>query len=59
MTSLDLYNKIREAKEELQQAHDFFNSVVTPEDVDLAIYKLIAAEKQYDSLVRHYREQCQ
>ncbi len=46
---------LQQAHEELQQAHNCFAHLQEPDMVDYAIYKIKAAEKRYDYLIRRIK----
>lgn len=48
---------VREACDELKQAHDLLDRVHEPDMVEYAVYSLKAAEKRYDYLIKQIREQ--
>ncbi len=46
---------LQEAHQELQQAQNWFANLDEPEMIDYAIYKIKAAEKHYDYLLKRIR----
>lgn len=51
----DFYRIIVRAKQEMQDAENFFDNVSDPELVDHAIYKMEAAKSQYIYLLKQAR----
>lgn len=48
---------LRQAQEELDQAHNLFSRVDDPDMIESAIYYLKAAEKRYDYLLKKIKSQ--
>ena len=48
---------LEKAKEEMQAAYSFFNHVIEEKQIDQAIYKLNAAEKQYGYLLEQIKRE--
>lgn len=46
----------REAGEELKQAYELLERMTEPDMVDYAVYRLKAAEKRYDYMIKKMRE---
>lgn len=53
---LDEIKLIQMAGEEVAAARNIYSEVEDPEMVDWAVYKLTAAEKRYDYLLKKYRQ---
>jgi len=53
---LDEIKLIQMAGEEVAAARNIYSEVGDPDMVDWAVYKLTAAEKRYDYLLKKYRQ---
>jgi len=46
---------LQQAQQELKQAHNLFDNLNEPDMLDYAIYKMKAAEKHYDYLLKRVK----